>query len=473
MQEKPTPPKTMFEKIWDAHVVRDVPGETPILYIDRHLVHEMTSPQAFAGLRTAGIKVHRPDATITVLDHNVPTVPGRRMLDVVDKESALCLTTMEQNARDFDLTLFDMGDARQGIVHIIGPEQGLTLPGMTIVCGDSHTSTHGALGALAFGIGTSEVEQVLATQCLLQQRPKTMHIRVAGKLAPGATAKDLALAIIGKLGTGVATGHVIEFSGPAIRGLSMEGRMTLCNMAIEAGARAGMVAPDEITFTYIKGRPYAPKGERFEQAVAAWRQLASDPGASFDAAHEVNIDGLGPQVTWGTNPGMVADVNGVVPDPAEQKDPEKRKAYERALHYMDLKPGQKISEIPLDRVFIGSCTNSRLEDLRMAARYVKGKHVAPNVRAMVVPGSMQVRRMAEEEGIAAIFREAGFEWREAGCSMCIAMNGDQLAEGERCASTSNRNFEGRQGKGGRTHLVSPAMAAAAAIAGHFVDIQEM
>ncbi len=473
MQEKPTPPKTMFEKIWDAHVVRDVPGETPILYIDRHLVHEMTSPQAFAGLRTAGIKVHRPDATITVLDHNVPTVPGRRMLDVVDKESALCLTTMEQNARDFDLTLFDMGDARQGIVHIIGPEQGLTLPGMTIVCGDSHTSTHGALGALAFGIGTSEVEQVLATQCLLQQRPKTMHIRIAGKLAPGATAKDLALAIIGKLGTGVATGHVIEFSGPAIRGLSMEGRMTLCNMAIEAGARAGMVAPDEITFTYIKGRPYAPKGERFEQAVAAWRQLASDPGASFDAAHEVNIDGLGPQVTWGTNPGMVADVNGVVPDPAEQKDPEKRKAYERALHYMDLKPGQKISEIPLDRVFIGSCTNSRLEDLRMAARYVKGKHVAPNVRAMVVPGSMQVRRMAEEEGIAAIFREAGFEWREAGCSMCIAMNGDQLAEGERCASTSNRNFEGRQGKGGRTHLVSPAMAAAAAIAGHFVDIQEM
>ena len=472
MQEKPTPPKTMFEKIWDAHVVRDVPGETPVLYIDRHLVHEMTSPQAFAGLRTAGVKVHRPDATIAVLDHNIPTVPGRRMLDVVDKESALCLTTMEQNARDFDLTLFDMGDARQGIVHIIGPEQGLTLPGMTIVCGDSHTSTHGALGALAFGIGTSEVEQVLATQCLLQQRPKTMHIRVEGKLAPGATAKDLALAIIGKLGTGVATGHVIEFSGPAIRDLSMEGRMTLCNMAIEAGARAGMVAPDETTFAYIKGRPYAPKGERFEQAVAAWRQLASDPGARFDAVHEVNVDGLGPQVTWGTNPGMVADVNGVVPDPAEQKDPEKRRAYERALQYMDLKPGQKISEIPLDRVFIGSCTNSRLEDLRMAAHYVKGKHVAPNVRAMVVPGSMQVRRMAEEEGLAAIFRDAGFEWRESGCSMCIAMNGDQLAEGERCASTSNRNFEGRQGKGGRTHLVSPAMAAAAAIAGHFVDIRE-
>src|SRR6266699_440498 len=473
MNEKGALPKTMFEKIWDAHAVREVPGESTILYIDRHLVHEMTSPQAFAGLRAAHIPVRRPDATIAVLDHGVPTVPGRKMVNVVDKDTALCITTLEQNAQDFGLTLFDMTDAGQGIVHIIGPEQGITLPGMTIVCGDSHTSTHGALGALAFGIGTSEVEHVLATQCLLQQRPKTMHIRVAGELPPGVTAKDLALAIIGKLGTDVGTGHVIEFSGPAIRGLSMEGRMTLCNMAIEAGARAGMVAPDETTFAYIKGRPYAPKGERFEQAVAAWRQLASDPGAHFDAVYEVNIDGLGPQVTWGTNPGMVADVNGVVPDPAGQENVEKRKAYERALQYMDLEPGQKISEIPLDRVFIGSCTNSRLEDLRMAARYVKGKHVASNVRAMVVPGSMQVRRMAEDEGIAAVFREAGFEWREAGCSMCIAMNGDQLAEGERCASTSNRNFEGRQGKGGRTHLVSPAMAAAAAIAGHFVDIREM
>lgn len=473
MQEKGTLPKTMFEKIWNAHIVRDVPGESPILYIDRHLVHEMTSPQAFAGLRTAGLKVHRPAATIAVLDHNVPTVPGRRMLDVVDKESALCLTTMEQNARDFGLTLFDMSDARQGIVHIIGPEQGLTLPGITIVCGDSHTSTHGALGALAFGIGTSEIEHVLATQCMLQTRPKTMNIHVEGKLAAGATAKDLALAIIGQLGTGVGTGYVIEFSGSTVRGLSMEGRMTLCNMAIEAGARAGMIAPDETTFAYIKGRPYAPKGEFFEQAVAAWRQLPSDPGAQFDVVHEINVDGLGSQVTWGTNPGMVVDVNGVVPDPAEQKDPEKRKAYERALQYMGLKPGQKVSEIPLDRVFIGSCTNSRLEDLRMAAQYVKGKHVAPNIHAMVVPGSMQVRRMAEEEGLADIFRQAGFEWRESGCSMCIAMNGDQLAEGERCASTSNRNFEGRQGRGGRTHLVSPAMAAAAAIAGHFVDIQEM
>ena len=465
--------KTMFEKIWDQHIVRAVPGESTLLYIDLHLVHEVTSPQAFSGLRTAGRKVHRPDATIAVMEHNVPTMPGRRLLDIVDQESALSIKTLEQNARDFGLTLIEMSDARQGIVHIIGPEQGLTLPGMTIVCGDSHTSTHGAMGALAFGIGTSEVEQVLATQCLLQQRPKTMHIRVAGELPPGVTAKDLALAIIGKLGTDVGTGHVIEFSGPAIRGLSMEGRMTLCNMAIEAGARAGMVAPDETTFAYIKGRPFAPEGERFEQAVAAWRQLASDPGATFDAVHTVNIDGIGPQVTWGTNPGMVADVNGVVPDPAGQENVEKRKAYERALQYMNLEPGQKIIDIALDRVFIGSCTNSRLEDLRMAARYVKGKHVAPTVRAMVVPGSMQVRRMAEEEGIAAIFREAGFEWRESGCSMCIAMNGDQLAEGERCASTSNRNFEGRQGKGGRTHLVSPAMAAAAAIAGHFVDIREM
>ena len=472
MNEKGAMPKTMFEKIWDAHAVREVPGESTILYIDRHLVHEMTSPQAFAGLRAAHIPVRRPDATIAVLDHGVPTVPGRKMVNVVDKDTALCITTMEQNAQDFGLTLFDMTDAGQGIVHIIGPEQGITLPGMTIVCGDSHTSTHGALGALAFGIGTSEVEHVLATQCLLQQRPKTMNIRVEGTLAPRITAKDLALAIIAKFGTAVGTGHVIEFSGSTIRNLSMEGRMTLCNMAIEAGARAGMIAPDETTFAYIKGRPYAPQGELFEQAVATWRQLASDPGAHFDAVLEINVDGLGPQVTWGTNPGMVADVNGYVPDPTQEKNPLKRQAYERALKYMDLRPGQKIKEIPLNTVFIGSCTNSRLEDLRMAAQYVKGKHVAPNIRAMVVPGSMRVRRMAEEEGLADVFREAGFDWREAGCSMCIAMNGDQLAEGERCASTSNRNFEGRQGRGGRTHLVSPAMAAAAAVAGHFVDIRE-
>jgi 3-isopropylmalate/(R)-2-methylmalate dehydratase large subunit len=466
-------PKTMFEKIWEAHVVREAPGESTILYIDRHLVHEATSPQAFSGLRMAHRSVHRPDATIAVLDHMLPTVVGRRMLDVVDKESAECITAMEQNAREFGLTLYDMSDARQGIVHIIGPEQGITLPGMTIVCGDSHTSTHGAVGALAFGIGTSEVEHVLATQCLLQQRPKTMNIRVEGNLAPGATAKDLALYIIGQLGTGVGTGHVIEFSGSVIRSLSMEGRMTLCNMAIEAGARAGMVAPDETTFNYIKGRPFAPKGELFDQAVAAWKQLPSDPGAVFDKVYEVHVENLGPQVTWGTNPGMVTDVNGAVPDPAEQRDPEKRKAYERALTYMGLKPGQKITEIPLNTVFIGSCTNSRLEDLRMAAQYVKGRHVAPGIRAIVVPGSMQVRRMAEEEGLADIFREAGFDWRESGCSMCIAMNGDMLSEGERCASTSNRNFEGRQGRGGRTHLVSPAMAAAAAVAGHFVDIREL
>ncbi|GHO66322.1 3-isopropylmalate dehydratase large subunit [Ktedonobacter sp. SOSP1-52] len=466
-------PKTMFDKIWDAHVVRAVSGESTLLYIDRHLVHEATSPQAFAGLRTTGRTVRRPDATVAVLDHNVPTVTGRRMLDVVDNESALCITTLEQNARDFGLTLFDMQDAHQGIVHIIGPELGLTLPGMTLVCGDSHTSTHGALGVFAIGIGTSEVEHVLATQCLLQNRPKTMNIRIEGQLSPGVTAKDVALYVIGQLGTGVGTGHVIEFSGSTVRALSMEGRMTLCNLAIEAGARAGMVAPDETTFAYIKGRPYAPQGELFEQAVATWKLLPSDPGATFDAVYEVHVEGLAPQVTWGTNPGMVADVSGVVPDPAQEQDPVKRQAMERALAYMDLRPGQRIEDIQLNTVFIGSCTNSRLEDLRLAAQYIKGRHVAPTVRAMVVPGSMQVRRQAEEEGLADIFREAGFEWREAGCSMCIAMNGDRLSAGERCASTSNRNFEGRQGRGGRTHLVSPAMAAAAACAGHFVDIRTL
>ena len=465
-------PKTMFEKIWDAHIVRHVPGESAVLYIDRHLVHEVTSPQAFASLKASGRTVRKPEATIAVLDHNIPTTQGRRMLDVIDPALRETITTLERNVREYGITFFDMANARQGIVHVIGPELGITLPGMTLVCGDSHTSTHGAMGALAFGIGTSEIEHVLATQCLLQQRPKTMNIRVEGQLAPGVTAKDLALGIIGKLGTAVGTGHVIEFSGSTIRSLSMEGRMTLCNMAIEAGARAGMVAPDETTFAYIKGRPYAPSGEMFEQAVAAWRQLASDPDARFDTVYEVNIDNLGPQVTWGTNPGMVSDISGAIPDPQQQNDPEARRAIERALHYMGLAPRQKISDIPIDTVFIGSCTNSRLEDLRLAARYVKGKRVAPSVRALVVPGSAHVRRVAEEEGLADIFRDAGFEWREAGCSMCIAMNGDQLSEGERCASTSNRNFEGRQGRGGRTHLVSPAMAAAAAIAGHFVDIRE-
>ena len=465
-------PKTMFEKIWDAHIVRDVPGESAVLYIDRHMVHEVTSPQAFASLKASGRTVRRPEGTIAVLDHNIPTTPGRRMLNVVDPALHETIITLERNVRDYGITFFDMANAKQGIVHVIGPELGITLPGMTLVCGDSHTSTHGAMGALAFGIGTSEIEHVLATQCLLQQKPKTMNIRVEGQLAPGVTAKDLALGIIGKLGTGVGTGHIIEFSGSAIRNLSMEGRMTLCNMAIEMGARAGMVAPDETTFAYIKGRPYAPSGEMFEQAVAAWRQLASDPDARFDIMHEVNIESLGPQVTWGTNPGMVADISGAIPDPQQQSDPETRRTIERALQYMGLAPQQKIADIAIDTVFIGSCTNSRLEDLRLAARYVKGKRVAPSVRALVVPGSAHVRRVAEEEGLADIFREAGFEWREAGCSMCIAMNGDQLAEGERCASTSNRNFEGRQGRGGRTHLVSPAMAAAAAIAGHFVDIRE-
>jgi len=466
-------PKTMFEKIWDTHIVRDVPGESAVLYIDRHLVHEVTSPQAFASLKASGRTVRKPEATMAVLDHNIPTTQGRRMLDVVDPALRETITTLERNVREYGITYFDMANARQGIVHVIGPELGITLPGMTLVCGDSHTSTHGAMGALAFGIGTSEIEHVLATQCLLQQRPKTMNIRIEGQLAPGVTAKDLALGIIGKLGTAAGTGHVIEFSGSTIRNLSMEGRMTLCNMAIEAGARAGMVTPDETTFAYIKGRPYAPSGEMFEQAVAAWRQLASDPDARFDTVYEVNIDNLGPQVTWGTNPGMVADISGAIPDPQQQNDPEARRAIERALHYMGLAPRQKIADIPIDTVFIGSCTNSRLEDLRLAARYVKGKHVAPSVRALVVPGSAHVRRVAEEEGLADIFRDAGFEWREAGCSMCIAMNGDQLSEGERCASTSNRNFEGRQGRGGRTHLVSPAMAAAAAVAGHFVDIRDM
>ncbi|MFG1954926.1 3-isopropylmalate dehydratase large subunit [Micromonospora sp. NPDC048830] len=466
-------PRTMFDKIWDAHVVRDEPGEVPVIYIDRHLTHEATSPQAFAGLRARNLPVHRTDATIAVIDHNVPTVLGRRMIDVVDAASVTCIETMEENARDFGVTLFDMKDEYQGIVHVVGPELGISLPGMTVVCGDSHTSTHGALGTFAIGIGTSEVEHVMATQCLQQQKPKTMNIRVEGTLSPGVTAKDVALAIIRKFGTNVGSNHVIEFSGSAIRSLSVEGRMTLCNMAIEAGARAGMVAPDEVTIEYVKGRPYAPEGELFELAAANWRELASDPGAHFDAVLDINVDDLVPQVTWGTDPGMVADITGVVPDPADESDVVTRQAYERALEYMGLTPGQKIEDIEIQTVFIGSCTNSRIEDLRMAASYVVGKQVAPNVRALVVPGSMLVSRQAEEEGLADIFRAAGFQWREAGCSMCIAMNGDRLAPGERCASTSNRNFEGRQGRGGRTHLVSPLMAAAAAVAGHFVDARNL
>ncbi|MGY1440058.1 3-isopropylmalate dehydratase large subunit [Streptomyces reniochalinae] len=466
-------PRTMFDKIWDAHVVRDEPGEIPMLYIDRHLTHEATSPQAFAGLRERGLRVHRPESVVAVIDHNVPTVPGRRLVDVVDDQSVMCIETMEENARDFDIMLLGMNDEEQGIVHVIGPELGLSLPGMTVVCGDSHTSTHGALGIFAVGIGTSEVEHVLATQCLLQQKPKTMHINIGGELSPGVTAKDVALAVIGRLGTGVGTNHVIEFSGSLVSSLSVEGRMTLCNMAIEAGARAGMVAPDDATIEYLRGRRYAPTGELFERAAEQWKQLAGDPGAHFDAAHEVTLGALAPQVTWGTNPGMVTDVTGTVPDPAVEEDPVARLETEHALEHMGLTPGQRLQDVGVDVVFIGSCTNSRIEDLRLAAQYVSGRRVADGVRAIVVPGSMTVRRQAEKEGLADVFRAAGFEWREAGCSMCIAMNGDRLSAGERCASTSNRNFEGRQGRGGRTHLVSPATAAATAVAGRFADAREL
>ncbi|HEY8285001.1 MAG TPA: 3-isopropylmalate dehydratase large subunit [Chloroflexota bacterium] len=462
--------RTMFDKIWDAHVVREVPGDKTILYIDRHLVHEVTSPQAFEGLRLTNRSVRRPEATFAVLDHNVPTT-GRH-LPIQQPDSALQVATLERNAIEFGITLFGMGDVRQGIVHVTGPEQGITLPGMTIVCGDSHTSTHGAFGALAFGIGTSEVEHVLATQCLQQERPKTMEVRVEGALPEGSTAKDLMLAIIGAIGVNGGNGHVIEYTGPAIRALSIEGRMTLCNMSIEGGARAGMVAPDEKTFAYFKGRPYAPKGEQWDAAVAAWRALPSDPGAVYDQVVVLDAASAVPQVTWGTNPGMVAPVDGKVPDPAAMDDPWARAAVERALEYMALKPGTPITEIAVDRVFIGSCTNARIEDLRLAARFVEGRKVASGVQAMVVPGSGLVKAEAEREGLDRIFTDAGFEWRDAGCSMCLAMNEDRLQPGERCASTSNRNFEGRQGKGGRTHLVSPAMAAAAAVAGHFVDIRD-
>ncbi len=469
--------KTMFEKIWEAHAVREVPGQSTILYIDRHLVHEATSPQAFEGLRLLKRPVRRADATFAVIDHNVATTPtaqyGKRSnVPSIDNESAIQISTLEVNAREFGVTLFDLDDVRNGIVHVTAPEQGLTLPGMTVVCGDSHTATHGAFGALAFGIGTSEVEHVLATQTLLQTRPKTMEIRMEGALPSGVTAKDMVLYIIGQIGTGGGNGHVIEFTGAAVRSLSMEGRMTLCNMAIEAGARAGMVAPDDTTFAWIQGRPYAPHGSEWDKAVTAWRHLPSDPGAQFDKVIVLDATKIEPQVTWGTNPGMVSPVGGEVPDPESFEDPMRRQMAYRALQYMALTPGTKMQDITIERVFIGSCTNSRLEDLREAAKVAKGHQVAPTVRAMVVAGSGLIKRQAEDEGLDKIFIEAGFEWREPGCSMCIAMNGDKLAEGERCASTSNRNFEGRQGKGGRTHLVSPAMAAAAAIAGHFVDIRE-
>ncbi len=463
-------PQTLFEKIWDAHVVREVEGGRALLYIDRHLVHEVTSPQAFEGLRLTGRRVRRPDATIAVLDHNVPTYD--RALPVRQADSALQIATLEENCREFDLTLFDMKDPRQGIVHVIAPEQGFTLPGTTVVCGDSHTSTHGAFGALAFGIGTSEVEHVLATQTLLQARPKTMNVRVDGGLPFGSTAKDLMLAIIGAIGTDGGAGHVVEYSGAAIRALSMEGRMTLCNMSIEAGARAGMIAPDDTTYAYLEGRPYAPKGADWERARAAWRALPTDEGATFDKTTVLRADDVAPQVTWGTNPGQVVPVTGRVPDPAQYAEPGARESVRRALAYMDLRPGTPMTDIPVDRVFIGSCTNARIEDLRVAARVLEGRRVAATVTAMVVPGSGLVKRQAEREGLDRVFKDAGVEWREAGCSMCLAMNEDRLEPGERCASTSNRNFEGRQGNGGRTHLVSPAMAAAAAVAGHFVDIRE-
>jgi 3-isopropylmalate/(R)-2-methylmalate dehydratase large subunit len=462
--------RTLFDKVWDAHVIAAPEGQAALLYIDLHLVHEVTSPQAFDGLRANGRRVRQPLRTVATVDHNIPTTP--RGLPIVDAIAARQIEALQKNCREFGVPLFDMDSAEQGIVHVIGPELGITLPGMTIVCGDSHTSTHGAFGALAFGIGTSEVEHVLATQCLPQNKAKSMQILVRGELPAGVTAKDLALGIIGRIGTDGATGHVIEYAGEAVRGLSMEQRMTLCNMSIEAGARAGMIAPDEITFSYVRGRRFAPRGAEWDAAVDYWRGLASDPGARFDRVVEIDASALAPFVTWGTNPGMVAAVNGRVPALESFAAEGDRRAAEAALAYMDLKPGTPIEEIAVDRVFIGSCTNSRIEDLRAAAGVARGRHVNSRVRAMVVPGSQAIKREAEAEGLDRVFVDAGFEWRESGCSMCLGMNPDILAPGERCASTSNRNFEGRQGRGGRTHLVSPAMAAAAAIAGHFVDVRK-
>jgi 3-isopropylmalate/(R)-2-methylmalate dehydratase large subunit len=463
-------PRTLFEKIWDAHVVREAPGEPTLLYIDLHLIHEVTTPQAFEGLRLSGRKVRRPDLTIATMDHNTPTWP--LSLPVTDEVAKEQLDALERNCREFGIRLEDRFSRLQGIVHVIGPELGLSQPGMTIVCGDSHTSTHGAMGALAFGIGTSEVEHVLATQTLPQKKPKAMEVRVEGDLPLGVTAKDVILGIIGQIGIAGGAGHVIEYTGSAIRGLSMEGRMTVCNMSIEGGARAGMIAADDTTFAYLEGRPHAPKGADWEQALDTWRALRSDPGAAFDRTVHIDASKLVPHVTWGTNPGMVVPVTGRVPDPATARSEDDRKSVERALSYMDLRPLTPIQDIHLDRVFIGSCTNARLEDLRAAAQIIRGKRVNASVRAMVVPGSHQVKVAAEQEGLDRVFTDAGFEWREAGCSMCLGMNPDILQPGERCASTSNRNFEGRQGKGGRTHLVSPPMAAAAAIAGHFVDIRD-
>jgi 3-isopropylmalate/(R)-2-methylmalate dehydratase large subunit len=464
--------KTLYQKIWDAHTVVGYDDGSALLYIDRHLVHEVTSPQAFEGLRLAGRKPWRVDANLAVPDHNVPT--RDRIKGIADPISRAQLEALDTNCAEFGITKFDLMDVRQGIVHVIGPEQGATLPGMTVVCGDSHTSTHGAFGALAFGIGTSEVEHALATQTLVMWPAKTMRVTVRGHVGKGVTAKDIVLAVIGRIGTAGGTGHVIEYAGEAIRDLSMEGRMTVCNMSIEAGARAGLIAPDDRAIDYVEGRPFAPKGTDWEKAVAAWRELGSDDDAVFDREVVIEADEIAPQVSWGTSPEMVVPVTGVVPDPAEQTDAGKREGMERALAYMDLKPGMAMRDIAPDKIFIGSCTNARIEDLRAAAEVVRGRKRAANIKlAMVVPGSGLVREQAEAEGLDKIFLDAGFEWREPGCSMCLAMNADRLEPGERCASTSNRNFEGRQGAGGRTHLVSPAMAAAAAVAGHFVDVREL
>lgn len=463
--------KTLYDKLWDAHVVHTDAGGTSLLYIDRHLVHEVTSPQAFEGLRLAGRSLWRTSSVLAVPDHNVPTTA--RAAGITDPVSRVQIETLDKNCTEFGITEFKMNDLRQGIVHVIGPEQGATLPGMTVVCGDSHTSTHGAFGALAFGIGTSEVEHVLATQCLIQKKSKNMLVRVDGQLPSGVTAKDIVLAIIGKMGAAGGTGYTLEFAGEAIRSLSMEGRMSICNMAIEAGARAGIMAVDETTVEYVQGRPYAPTGDNWDNAVASWFDLHSDGDAQFDKTLILDAATLVPQVTWGTSPEMVVGVDARVPDPAAEADKSKANGMQRALDYMGLKPGTAISDIHVDKVFIGSCTNSRIEDLRAAASAIRGGKVAANIKqALVVPGSGLVKQQAEQEGLDKVFVAAGFEWREPGCSMCLAMNADRLEPGERCASTSNRNFEGRQGQGGRTHLVSPAMAAAAAIAGHFVDVRE-
>jgi 3-isopropylmalate/(R)-2-methylmalate dehydratase large subunit len=461
--------RTLFDRVWDSHVVRELADGVALLYVDLHLVHEVTSPQAFAGLRRGSRSVRRPERTLATVDHNVPT--GDRSLPIADAVAATQVDVLGTNAREFGIELFDLMSPGQGIVHVIGPELGATQPGMLIACGDSHTATHGAFGAFALGIGTSEVEHVLATQCLVLSKPRNLEARITGSLEPGVGAKDLILALIGKIGTAGATGHVIEYTGDAVRALSMEERMTVCNMSIEAGARAGLIAPDDVTFAYLNGRPRAPSGEAWRSAVERWRGLRSDPGARYDTRVTLDAASVGPQVTWGTTPGMVADIASRVPDPASLPTEDQRLAARRALEYMGLEPGTPLAGIPIDRVFLGSCTNARIEDLRAAASVVRGRHVAPSVRAMVVPGSQRVKAQAEQEGLDRVFREAGFEWRNAGCSMCLGMNADVLGPGERCAATSNRNFEGRQGRGGRTHLMSPMMAAAAAIEGQLVDVR--